>query len=85
MHYLKKKKTTLINYIKYMASTAHPLSVLAIKAFAWAISKCRNSKRFNSVAGPGHTWWAKFKSIMRKKSLPKNQISLIEEEVAWVM
>ena len=50
-----------------MISIAHPLSVLAIKAFAWAISKCRNSKPFNSVTGPGHSWWAKFKKCHEKE------------------
>ena len=62
----EEEETALINYIKYMASIAHLLSVPAIKAFAWAISKRRNSKHFNPVTGPGHTWWAKLKSIMRK-------------------
>ena len=50
----QEEETALINYIKYMASIAHPLSAAAIKAFAWSISKCRNSKHFNSVTGPGH-------------------------------
>ncbi|XP_057294608.1 uncharacterized protein LOC130623134 [Hydractinia symbiolongicarpus] len=52
----------LIHYIKYMASIAHPLSISAIKAFAWNIvkrSKCTSS--FNRVSGPGHTWWDSFK------------------------
>ena len=30
----EEEETALINYIKYVASTAHPLSVLAIKALA---------------------------------------------------
>ena len=55
-----------------MASVAHPLSVPAIKAFARA--KCRNSKHFNSVTGPGHTWWAKFKKH-HEKEVSENQIS----------
>ena len=63
----QEEETALINYIKYMASIAHPLSVAAIKAFAWLISKRRNSKRFNSVTGPGHTWWAKFKKRHQKE------------------
>ena len=63
----EEEETTLINYIIYMTSIAHPLSVLAIKAFAWAISKCRNSKRFNSVTGPGHSWWTKFKKCHEKE------------------
>ena len=64
-----------------MTSIAHPLSAAAIKAFAWSISKHRNSKRFNSVTGPGHTWWASSK----RNHSPDNQISSIEEEVAWLM
>ena len=63
----EEEETTMINYIKYIVSIAHPLSVSAIKAFAWAISKCRKSKHFNSVTGPGHTWWAKFKKHHEKE------------------
>ena len=46
---LFEEETDLINYIKHKALIAHPLFVLAIKAFAWAISKRRNSKCFNLV------------------------------------
>ena len=63
----EEEETALINYIKYMASVAHPLSVPAIKAFEWAISKRRNSKRFNTVTGTGHTWWEKFKKRHEKE------------------
>ena len=51
----EEEETALINYIKYMVSIAHPLSEPAIKAFAWTISKRKNSKRFNSVTAPDHT------------------------------
>ena len=44
-----------------MVSIAHTLSVLAIKALGWTISKPRSSNCFNYVTGPGQTWWAKFK------------------------
>lgn len=33
------EENTLVHYIKYMASIAHPLSVPAIKALAWSIAK----------------------------------------------
>ena len=61
-------------YIDYMASTYHPLTIPAIKAFAWSIvksSQCPN--RFNSSVGPGNTWYLKFKkrhNLMNRK--PEN-------------
>ena len=63
----EEEEATLIYCIKYMVLIAHPLSVVAVKAFAWLISKRRNSKCFNSVTGPGHTWWAKFKKCHQKE------------------
>ena len=45
-----------------MASIAHPLSITAIKAFAWNIAKkTKGPCRFNALTGPGHTWWDGFK------------------------
>ena len=55
------EERSLVHYIKYMASIAHPQSVPAIKAFAWNIAKGNRSNRFNPDTGPGHIWWAKFK------------------------
>ena len=44
-----------------MDAIAHPLSVTAIKAFAWQISKRNNCKsRFHPAKGPGHRWWSSF-------------------------
>ncbi|XP_057315530.1 uncharacterized protein LOC130656643 [Hydractinia symbiolongicarpus] len=57
-----EEETMLIHYIKYMASIAHPLSISAIKAFAWNIVKrSKRTSSFNRVSGPGHTWWDSFK------------------------
>ena len=39
---------TLKGYIDYMASINHPLSIPAVKAFAWTINKrSSNPNRFN--------------------------------------
>ena len=54
-----------------MASISQPLTVSAIKVFAWTIANRGGQKnRFNKTSGPGHTWWAKF----RKRH--KNEITL---------
>lgn len=55
------EEDALIYYIKYMASIANPLSVSAIKGFAWNIAKKKDTTRFNEISGPGHSWWEKFK------------------------
>jgi len=55
------EESALIDYIKFMATIAQPLTVPGIKAFAWAIAKRHNNNRFNKETGPGHTWWDSFK------------------------
>ena len=60
------EETTLINYTKYMASIAQPLTVAGIKFFAWSLAKRHSNTRFNNETGPGHTWWASFKSRHKK-------------------
>ena len=62
------EETALINYIKYMASIAQPLTVTGIKPFAWSIAKRHSNTRFNKDTGPGHTWWASFKARHKKIS-----------------
>ena len=50
-----------------MASINHPLSVAAVKAFAWAIAKkSDHPNRFNLETGPGDKWFRNFK----KKAKP---------------
>ena len=61
------EETALINYIKYMALVAHPLFVPAIKTFACAISKHRNSKHFNSLTGPSSIGGQNSKSVNEKE------------------
>ena len=59
---LTKEEDSLAYYINYMASINHPLSVTAVKAFAWNLVKQSSRlNRFNSETGPGHTWYQKFK------------------------
>ena len=51
-----------------MAAIAHPLSVTAIKAFAWEIYKRNNYKsRFHPTKGPNHRWWSSFRSRHKKE------------------
>ena len=64
---LFEEETALINYIKYMALVAHPLFVPAIKTFACAISKHRNSKHFNSLTGPSSIGGQNSKSVNEKE------------------
>ena len=40
------EENALVKYIHYMALIAHPLSVAAIKLFAWNISKRSGKSRF---------------------------------------
>ena len=57
-----EEETSLKYYINYMASINHPLSIPAVKAFAWAITKksdCPNG--FNLQTGPGDKWFRNFK------------------------
>ena len=45
---LEEEEQALKGYIDYMASINHPLSIPAVKAFAWAITKrSSNPNRFN--------------------------------------
>jgi len=55
------EETALIDYIKFMATIAQPLTVPGIKAFAWAILKRHNNSCFNKETGLGYTWWDSFK------------------------
>ena len=49
-----RKKKALKGYIDCMASINHPLSIPAVKAFAWAIAKRSTiPNRFNPETGPG--------------------------------
>ena len=55
--FIKDEEQSLVNYIMYMAAIAHPLSVTAIKAFAWETTKRNNNKRrFNPTKAPSHRW-----------------------------
>lgn len=52
------EELVLVNYIKYMASISQPLTIPAVKLFAWEIVKqSERSTRFNESSGLGHTWW----------------------------
>ena len=45
-----------------MASINHPLSIPAVKAFAWSIvKKSQRPNRFNAETGPGDKWYNNFK------------------------
>ena len=59
-----EEEQTLKGYNDYMASINHPLSIPAVKAFAWAIAKrSTNPNRFNPETGPGDKWYIqKFQS-----------------------
>ena len=51
------------DYINYIASINHPLSIPAVKAFAWAITKRSTiPNRFNPETRPGDKWYKNFKA-----------------------
>lgn len=57
-----EEEKCLVDYIKYMGSISQPLTIPAIKVFAWAISnRSGRPSRFNKETGPGHTWWWSFR------------------------
>ena len=52
-----EEEQAIKDYINYMASINHPLSIPAVKAFAWAIAKRSTiPSRFNPETGPGDKW-----------------------------
>ena len=58
-----EEEQALKGYINYMASINHPLSVPAVKAFAWSIAKRSTTPiRFNQETGPGKKWYRNFKA-----------------------
>ena len=60
------EETSLKYCIDYMASINHPLSVAAVKAFAWAIAKkSDHPNRFNLETGPGDKWFRNFKKKVK--------------------
>ena len=59
----EESEWALKGYIDYMASINHPLSIPAVKAFAWAITKIStNPNIFNPETGPGNKWYKNFKA-----------------------
>ena len=60
--FTEEEERALKGYIDYMASINHPLSIPAVKAFAWAITKRSvNPNRFNTETRPGDKWYRNFK------------------------
>ena len=58
----EEEEKSLKFYIEYMASINHPLSIPAVKAFAWSIvKKSQRPNRFNAETGPGDKWYNNFK------------------------
>ena len=73
----KEEEQSLVNYIKYMAAIAHPLSVTAMKAFAWEISKRNiNKSRFHPIKGPSHRWWSSFRGRHKKEIILRKPDSI---------
>ena len=62
-----EEEKALIDYIKFMATIAQPLTVPGIKAFAWSIAKRHKNTRFNKDKRPGHSWWDSFKKRNRNE------------------
>ena len=75
-------------YVDYMASINHPLTISAIKVFAWSIlknSQCPN--KFNSSVGPGDNWYLMFKkrhNLTNRKPDNKDRVcSRMENETVF--
>ena len=84
----EEEETVLADYIKYMASINQPLSIQAVKAFAWVLVKKSNRPtRFNSKNGPGDAWYGKFKKRQGLTNRTADYIdrgrSRMGNEVSW--
>ena len=80
----KEEGQSLVNYIKYMAAIAHPVSVTTIKAFEWEISKRNNNTgRFHPTQGPNHRWWSSFRGRHKKEFTPRKPDS-IDRGRSWM-
>ena len=54
----------LVDYCMFMAKCSNPLTVLVVKAVAWAIVRKSNQpSRFHATNGPSWKWWQGFKKI----------------------
>ena len=51
----------LVQYILYMASIGHPLTVPEVKCFAWSVGKRSSNPLCFSENGPSDKWWRGFK------------------------
>ncbi len=51
----------LVQYILYMASIGHPLTVADVKCFAWSVGKRSSNPLCFTENGPSDKWWRGFK------------------------
>ena len=67
----EEDEAALFDYVMYMASIAHPLSVSDVKMFAWSIAKRSSNPSCFSENGPSDKWWRGFKNRHPRITLRK--------------
>ena len=70
----KTEESSLIEYIKYMASHRFPLNIKQICAYTWAILLISGQPEKFCKAGPSEKWWRGLKNVTIKISHCKNLI-----------
>ena len=80
----KDEEQSLVNYIKYLAAIAHPLSVTPVKSFSWEISTRNDNKsRFHPTKGRSHRWWSSFRG-RHKKEITLRKSTSIDRGRSWM-
>ena len=64
-------ENTLFEYVMYMASIGHPLTVADVKVFAWSVGKRSTNPECFTENGPSDKWWRGFKNRHRRITLRK--------------
>lgn len=67
----EEDENTLFEYVMYMASIGHPLTVADIKIFAWSVGKRSSNPECFTENGPSHKWWRGFRKRHPRITLRK--------------
>ena len=73
-YFTKTEESSLIEYIKYMASHRFPLNIKQICAYTWAILLISGQPEKFCKAGPSEKWWRSLKNVTIKISHCENLI-----------
>ena len=67
----EEDEEVLVQYVLYMASIGHPLTVADVKCFAWSVGKRSSNPLCFTENGPSEKWWRGFKSRHPRITLRK--------------